>query len=288
MALEPWYEIQLIPARADAPESDGVSGCEVRLVYKALHALPHVGGAYVMSLFEENSGEAGLIVRAFDRAKRDAFWLSLSKDKIDSFGSTDTRSSATLAAALARRLDFKVDIAAGTKRLVLPPEKKVKASSERKKRSRDAEKAASSVDSGTVGAVGSEAEVEAGGGVSEEEEAAAKLRLRPLPSTEDPGTAEEECSGQAGSQPRRSHPPPTRGSTVGDLGPLLESQGDGSECSDGDLGHARSEPRAVGTREEPPSADVDVMTRLGAGAIAGDESVCRKAVVLCVELYFPG
>lgn len=285
MALEPWYETQLLPAREEAPEGDGVSGCEVRLVYKALHTLPHVGGSYVMSLFEGSTEEeeGGLIIRAFDRAKRDTFWLSLPKDKIDSFGGNDIRSPATLTAALTRRLKMKVDVVAGTKRLVLLPVKKVESSSDKKKRSHGgADKTAtSSVDSGRAEAEEKgEAGGETGGDISAAEKAVATPRSQPLPSTEDSATAGIECAGQDRSHPRRSYPPPTRGSTVEDLGPLLESHGDGSECSEGDVQHSRSDPSAVRAKGAPAEADDGGVTRSGQGAIEREKSVRSREAVL--------
>lgn len=229
-ALEPWYQTQLIPAQPDVPESNEVAGREVRLVYKALHKFPNAGGSYVMSLFESTGAEGGLIVRAFDRAKRDAFWLSLSKNKVASLGVNAAQSPATLAAALSRRLKIKSDAATGTKRLVLPPAKKLEPSSEKKKRDHHVSKKR---ETNSVSDVpereGDGAGEEAGPTMREPD----NVEASPSPPSAEgkPTAAATECPAQTEPQPRRSHPPPMRGSKSDDLGPLVENEGDGSECS---------------------------------------------------------
>lgn len=237
-ALEPWYETQLVPDQSDVPKSHEVADREVRLVYKALHKLPNLRGAYVISLFEGKDAEGGLIVRAFDRAKRDAFWLSLSKNKIASLGGNAAQSPATLAAALSLRLKMKLDFVSSTKRLVLPSAKKVESSSDKKKRDRFSRRETKSV-SGASERDGDGAGEEKTGVTSRESD---DVEASPSPpSTEDePVTTAPECPAQTLSQPRRSHPPPTRGSKSGDLGPLVEKDADGSECSAEDFKDTRS------------------------------------------------
>lgn len=209
-ALEPWYETQLVPTQPDAPDSNDLVGCEVRLVYKALHMLPRVGGSYVISLFQDKREEGGFVVRAFDRAKRDTLWLSLSRHKIASFGQNATRPLATLAATLARRLKVKLDAGTGKARLVLPPAKKIEPSSERKLKDTTSTEAVNGGDDVAGREAGSECP-------------AAQARPRPQ---------------------RRSHPPPTRGSSAQDLGPLVENEGDASDCSAEELRDTQSAPSA--------------------------------------------
>lgn len=264
MALEPWYETQLVPparAQEDPTESsDDVDGCEVRLTYKALHMLPHVGASYVLSLFEGKSGDGGLIVRAFDRAKRDTFWLSLSRNKVDAFGSNATRSPSALAAALTRRLKMKLDVAAGTQRLVLAPVKKIEPCSDKKRKSPASTSASVSV---SADSDGTEADPK---GV---ENAEAKPEPPPPSSSEDPvELASPQGSAQRSPQPRRSHPPAMRGSKVDDLGPLVEAEWDGSECSAKDGADTRSVPSVV---------DAD-------GADAADEQAGNQSEVETVEV----
>lgn len=223
-ALEPWYETQLAPTLPDAPESNEVVGCEVRLIYKALHMLPHVGGSYVISLFEDKGGGGGFIVRAFDRAKRDSFWLSLTKNKIASFGENATRSPATLASTLARELKLKID-GTGKARLVLPPAKKIEPSKAKSTTSTGAVKSSDDVDGQAVN--------------------------EPAPTAVPEGPA-----AQANPRPqRRSHPPPMRGSKVEDLGPLVENEGDVSDCSAGELRHTRPLPGTGDSEDAAVVAD---------------------------------
>ncbi|CAM9898844.1 unnamed protein product, partial [Ectocarpus sp. 13 AM-2016] len=241
-ALEPWYETQLVPparAQEDPTDcSDNVDGCEVRLIYKALHKLPHVGASYVLSLFEGKSGEGGLIVRAFDRARRDTFWLSLSRNKVDAFGSNATRSPSVLATALTRRLKMKADVAAGTQRLVLVPVKRIEPCSDKKRKNTAATSASVSLSTD-----GDATEADPRGVVNAE----ANPESTPPPSNEDPGAVAlpPQGSAQRSPQPRRSHPPAMRGSKVDDLGPLVEAEGDGSECSARDGAGTRSVPSVV-------------------------------------------
>ncbi|CAM9724568.1 unnamed protein product [Ectocarpus sp. 6 AP-2014] len=265
MALEPWYETQLVaPARAqeDLTDcSDDVDGCEVRLIYKALHKLPHVGASYVLSLFEGKSGEGGLIVRAFDRAKRDTLWLSLSRNKVDAFGSNATRSPSALAAALTRRLKTKPDVAAGTQRLVLVPVKKIEPCFDKKRKNTASTSASVSVSANSVGT-----EADPRGVVN----AKANPESQPPPSNEDTAAAAlpPQGSAQRSPQPRRSHPPAMRGSKVDDLGPLVEADGDGSECSVRD---------GAGTQSVPSVVDAD-------GADAADEHTGNQSEVEPVEV----
>lgn len=265
MALEPWYETQLVPparAQEDPTDcSDDVDGCEVRLIYKALHKLPHVGASYVLSLFEGKSGEGGLIVRAFDRARRDTFWLSLSRNKVDAFGSNATRSPSALATALTRRLIMKPDVAAGTQRLVLVPVKKIEPCSDKKIKNTAATSASVSLSADSDGT-----EADPRGVVNAE----ANPESTPPPSNEDPGAAAlpPQGSAQRSPQPRRSHPPAMRGSKVDDLGPLVEAEGDGSECSARD---------GAGTQSVPSVVDAD-------GADAADEHTGNQSEVEPVEV----
>lgn len=267
-ALEPWYETQLIPAQSDVPESNEVAGREVRLVYKALHKLPNIGGSYVISLFEGKSEEGGLIVRAFDRAKRDAFWLSLSKNKVASLGGNAAHSPATLAAALSRRLKMKSDVAAGTKRLVLPPTKKVESASDKKSRDSVSKRGTNSVGD-VAGRAGDQAGEEAGA-TDDAETSPASPASPSSPSTEESSTAAPECPAQKKSQPRRSQPPPMRGSKSDDLGPLVENEGDGSECSAEDVGSASS---AADLKRDAASTSECVLERSEAVAVAEENSV---------------
>ncbi|CAB1117685.1 unnamed protein product [Ectocarpus sp. CCAP 1310/34] len=265
MALEPWYETQVVPP-AHAQEnptdcSDDVDGCEVRLIYKALHKLPHVGASYVLSLFEGKSGEGGLIVRAFDRVRRDTFWLSLSRNKVDAFGSNATRSPSALATALTRRLKMKPDVAAGTQRLVLVPIKKIEPCSDKNRKNTAATSASIS-----LSADGDGTEADPRGVVNAE----ANPESTPSPSNEDPRAAAlpPQGSAQRSPKPRRSHPPAMRGSRVDDLGPLVEAEGDGSECSARD---------GAGTQSVPTVVDAD-------GADAADENTGNQSGVEPVEV----
>lgn len=261
-ALEPWYETQLVPTQPDAPESNEVVGCEVRLVYKALHMLPHLGGSLVISLFQDKSDEGGLIVRAFDRAKRDAFWLSLTKSKIASFGENATRSPATLASTLARRLKLKLDAGTGKARLVLPPAKKVESLFEKKAKNVPSTGVAKSVD----GQAAARAAVEAG-----------TMQASPsLPVNEPAATAASECpAAQAKPRPkRRSHPPPMRGSKVEDLGPLVEIEGGVSDCSAGEPRDAHPAPSTCGGKDAAAVVgDGRVVTPLEKGCASEEISV---------------
>lgn len=268
-ALEPWYQTQLIPAHTDVPESNEVAGLEVRLVYKALHKFPNVGGSFVISLFESTGAEeGGLIVRAFDRAKRDAFWLSLSKNKVASLGGNAGQSPATLAGALSRRLKVKSDAATGTKRLVLPPVKKLEPSSEKKKRGHHVSKR------GETNSVSDVPEREGDAAAGEEagrptmrESDDVEASSSPPSAEGEPTAAAPDCPVQTKAQPRRSHPPPMRGSKSDDLGPLFENEGDGSDCSaTGDFG---------GTRSAPSSSDLKRSSAASTGAGVPEENTVR-------------
>lgn len=282
VALEPWYETQLVPTQPDAaPESNEVVGCEVRLVYKALHMLPHVGASYVISLFEDKSGgggggSGGFIVRAFDRAKRDAFWLSLTRNKIASFGENATRSPATLASTLARRLKLKLDGGTGKARLVLPPAKKVESSSEKK-----AKNAAS------AGVVSSSDDVGGQAAAREGVDAGTTPSASPsLPVNEPASTAVSECPAaqEEPRQRRRSHPPPMRGSKVEDLGPLVENEGDVSDCSAGELRDNRSAQSTGDGKDAAVLADRRVVEQPGNGA-ASEETPVRVWIRLRAALW---
>lgn len=263
----------MIPTQPDESESNEIAGREVRLVYKALHMLPNVGGSYVISLFESKDAEGGLIVRAFDRAKRDAFWLSLSKTKVASLGGNAAQSPTTLAAALSRRLKLKPDVATGSKRLVLPPAKKVE--SHKKKKDHVPKRATQSV-----------SDVSERPRDGAEEEAGATIRVpdgvgasSSLPSTEnEPKTAAPECPAQTKPQPRRSHPPPTRGSKSDDLGPLVETEGDGSEYSAEDFGDCRSVSSSADPKQPATSTGELVPQRLEVAADTEDNSVRGRTV----------
>lgn len=252
-ALEPWYETQLVPIQPDAPESSEVGGCEVKLVYKALHMLPHAGASYVISLFEDKGEEGGFIVRAFDRAKRDAFWLSLTKNRVALLGENATRSPATLAATLTRRLKLKSDAGTGKIRLVLPPAKKVESSSEKKTKNVAPTRVVHSSDD-----VAGQAVVRAAMGAVTTPSASPSL-----PVNEAATAVVPECpSAQAKPRrQRRSHPPPTRGSKVQDLGPLVENEGDVSECSavpstsDGKVAAAVADGRVVEQSDKGSAAE---------------------------------
>lgn len=262
MVLEPWYETQLVQPQHDRlPESssDHVDGCEVRLVYKALHALPHVGGSYVISLFEDKGAEGGLIVRAFDRAKRSAFWLSLSRGKVASFGGHANRSPAALAVALTRRLKMKPDGAGSAQRLVLPPVKKVESSYDRKAKSKAAS-AGPATNTERDSSAGRPGGAAAGAEAGTAEAGARDIDGEPPDSSDSPAsggtmTATPECPAERRSQIRRSHPPPTRGSAAGDLSPLAESEVDGSESSAGDLRDTQSVLGAAGASEVAAADD---------------------------------
>lgn len=256
--LEPWYETQLVPTKPDAPESNKVVGCEVRLVYKALHMLPRVGGSYVLSLFEEKCEEGGFIVRAFDRAKRDAFWLSLTRIKIASFGENATRSPATLAATLARRLKLKPDAGRGKTRLVLQTAKKVEPPSEKKPKSATSAGAAKSGDD-----VAGQTAVRAGMRAGPTPPASLSSRMNEAAITAASGcpAAQEKLRTR-----RRSHPPPMRGSKVEDLGPLVEGEGDTSECSAGELRDTRPVPSTGDGGDAAVVTDGRVVEQLAKGS----------------------
>lgn len=134
-ALEPWYEMQLNPARCGIPKSVEAREAESTLVYKSLHKFPNIGRSYVTSLFEEGDGR-GVTVRAFDRGKRATFWLSLSRKKLETLGPATAYSPAYLALALARRLRIKSDIATGSEWLILPPVKSLECEKRRKRKAR--------------------------------------------------------------------------------------------------------------------------------------------------------
>lgn len=196
--------------RVGVPESTEGPGSGAMLVYKALHMLSGVGGSYVISLFEENNGEDGLTIRAFDRVRPESVWLSISKKQLSSFGANETRSPTHLAAALARRLKVKVDNVTGSKRLVLPP---VKTAESSKKNSKSIKKQVRVGVASTVGEASTE---------------------QPFPPTQ--ATATPDKSDQKSLQICRSHPPVTRGSITDDLGPLVESEVDNEGDSVGKAG----------------------------------------------------
>lgn len=205
--------MQLTSPQEDLPETTDGMVQGATLVYKALHMLPYVGGSYVLSLFEESNAEGGLVLRAFDRANREAFWLPLPRKKLASFDSNAARTPAHLAMALSLRLKMKVESASGSRRLVLPPRRNAE-SDKRNKRSvtKRARMAASGVDDAAAGAGGATA-------VSPPlPEAAVKT-----------AAATPEPLGQSLPQRRGSHPPLTRGSTTDDLSALVEGEGDNDE-----------------------------------------------------------
>lgn len=286
LALEPWYETQLVPDQQDAPESNEVAGCEVRLVYKALHMLPHVGASYVMSLFEDKSTGGGYIVRAFDRAKRDAFWLSLSKSKLAALGENATRSPAALAAALTRRLKLKSDARSGKTRLVFPPAKKVEPYSDKKGKNVDSTGAVNH--SGDVAGV---ATVRAG---EEEKEGTTTPSASASPSSpmDEPATpaALERPEAQAKPRlPRRSHPPPMRGSKVEDLGPLVESEKDASERSAGELRDKRSVSGTDDGKDAAVVVDEHVVDQLEKDSASGEMPVrVKKCKCVCARPIVSG
>lgn len=224
-ALEPWYEMQLTSPQADLPETTDGTEPGATLVYKALHMLPYVGGSYVLSLFEEGSADGGLVLRAFDRANRETFWLPLPRKKLASFDSNAARTPASMAMALSLRLKMKVDGASGSRRLVLPPGRNAEPD-KRNKRSvtKRARVATSGVDDAAAGAGEVTAASPPPSDAAVETAAAATL---------------EEPSGQSLPQRRGSHPPLTRGSTTDDLSPLVEGEGDNDEDS---TGEARTTP----------------------------------------------
>lgn len=206
LALKPWYEMQLIPVREDVPEGTDGPGVGATLVYKSMHLLSNVGGSYVISLFEEKNDNNGLVVRAFDRARMETFWLSLSRKQLASLGANAMRSPAHLAAALARRVKIKIEDVSGSKRLILPP---VKGAESHKKPKRSASKQGRDTQN-VVDAAGAEVVV-----------AAAPLPPRLLPIGE--GTAQEQSESTVPQQ-CRSRQPSTRDSTTNDHAPLAENE----------------------------------------------------------------
>lgn len=214
-ALEPWYEMQLTSPQAELPESTDGMEPGATLVYKALHMLPRVGGSYVLSLFEESNADGGLILRAFDRANLETFWLPLPRRKFASFDANETRSPAHTAMALSLRLKMKMDSASGSRRLVLPPTR----TAESEKRNRRGVTKRARVASGVDDTAGTE-------------EAAAASP----PSSQAAGetaAATPEPSAKSLPQQRKSYPPRTKGSTADGLSPLVERERDNEEDSTG-------------------------------------------------------
>lgn len=245
-------------------------GCEVRLVYKALHVLPHVGGSYVISLFEDKSdggGGGGFIVRAFDRAKRDAFWLSLTKNKVASFGENATRSPATLVSTLARRLKLKSDGGTGKARLVLPAAKKVESSSEKKAKNATSARVVKSSDD-----VDGQAVAREGVGAETTPPASPSLPEHDEPESECPAAQEQPP------QRRSSRPPPTRGSTVEDLGPLVENEGYASDYS---AGEPLRDTRSVAGNGDGKDAAAVLADRRVAGQLEKDSTSEEISVREC-------
>lgn len=89
----------------EVPETTEGPGPGIRPVHKSLHTLSRGGGSYVLTLFEErrNDDVGMLLVRAYDRAKRETFWLPLSQNQVVALGGNVKRSPADVVAALARR-----------------------------------------------------------------------------------------------------------------------------------------------------------------------------------------
>lgn len=118
-ALGSWYERPSL-VKVDAARSRlQLPGPEIRQLHRSLRTLPNGQGSFVFTLFEELDG-GRLLIRAFERAKRETFWLPLSRKQIDSLGENAAASPANLVAALARKMTLKVDDATGAGRLVLP------------------------------------------------------------------------------------------------------------------------------------------------------------------------
>eukprot|EP00752_Nemacystus_decipiens_P009179 g8200.t1 len=276
-ALEPWYETQLIPTQPGAPEShEDVGGCEVRLVYKALHMLPNVGESYVISLFEDKGDGGGFIVRAFDRANRDAFWLSLTRSRVALFGENATRSPATLASTLARRLRLKMDGGSGKARLVLPSDKKSESSSEKKPKYATPSRVAKSSD-----------DIDGQEEARKVADAGTTPPASPSPPLGEPATsAVSECpEAQARPRPpRRSHPPPMRGSMVEDLGPLVENGGNVNDCSAGELRGTRSLTTTGDDKDAAAVADGRVVEQSDEGSASEEILVKIEKVATAGEL----
>lgn len=229
-ALEPWYEMQLTSPQTDLPEtSDGMEP-GATLVYKALHMLPYVGGSYVLSLFEESNADGGLVLRAFDRANRETFWLPLPRKKLASFDSNATRTPAHMAMALSLRLKMKVDSASGSRRLVLPPGRNAESDKRNKRSATKRARVASSDVNDAAAGVG-----EAVAASPPPPEAAVKTAV-----------AMPEPLEQSFPQLRGSHPPLTKGSTTDDLSPLVEGEGDSEEGSTGEGRRTPLVPSTVG------------------------------------------
>lgn len=209
--------MQLTSPQVDLPETTDGMEPAATLVYKALHVLPYVGGSYVLSLFEENNTDGSLVLRAFDRANRETFWLPLPRKKLASFDSNATRTPAHLAMALSLRLKMKVEGASGLRRLVLPPGRHAESDKRNRrsitKRTRTA--------------------------VSGVEDATAGVGEATVASPPPPGAVVKKAAAMLEPlehnflQQRGSHPPLTRGSTTDDLSPLVEGDGDNEEDSTG-------------------------------------------------------
>lgn len=212
--------MQLTSPKADLPESTDGMEPGATLVYKALHMLPRVGGSYVLSLFEDSNADGGLILRGFDRANREAFWVPLPRKKLASFDANETRSPAHMAMALSFRLKMKVDSASGLRRLFLPPTR----SAEYDKRNRRGVTKRARVASGVDDTAG-----------------AGEATTALLPPLQAAAAAAEETA-EAMPQPsakglpprRKSYPPRTKGSTADGLSPLVERERDNEEDSTGE------------------------------------------------------
>lgn len=94
-------------------------GAGIRQLHRSLRTLPNGQGSFVFTLFEEVDG-GRLLIRAFERAKRETFWLPLSRKQMGSLGENAAASPANIVAALARKMTLKVDNGTGVGRLVLP------------------------------------------------------------------------------------------------------------------------------------------------------------------------
>lgn len=201
--------------RADVPENTDGPGPDAALIYKSMHKLSHGGGSYVLSLFEQASGE-GLVIRAFDRARPETLWLTLSKRHVSSLGDNATRSTAGVAGALARRLRVKVDGATNAKRLVLPPLRSTEGGGKKNvpKQGRHAKNAKIPPAKGAAAAPPS-----------------SPPQKRPPPTTP-PATAQGTAAAQKVPNDddtpdnRTQHLPSRRGSTADDLGSMVESEVD--------------------------------------------------------------
>lgn len=257
--------------QADVPDSTDGPGPDAALIYKSMHKLSHGGGSYVLSLFEQASGE-GLVIRAFDRARPETLWLTLSKKQVSSLGNNATRSTAGLAGALARRLRVKVDGATNARRLVLPPVR--------------------SAEGGGKKSVPRQGRHTKNVKIPAAKEVAAPPSLPPQqrpPTTTPPATVQEAAAehkvpnDDSAPENRTQHRPSTKGSTADDLGSMVESEVDhrGGSAGETEGNRLTSGEWMAATEVVDGAVSSDGRTAGPLGTVSGTEKQAVRRLVEC-------